>query len=243
MKHLLAIILLVFPIAVMAQTDSGMEMAVEGSHKLTKQLSVAVGAEVRTCDNFSAWDRGALSVDGTYKLSGSLKVTAGYIFLYDQNEEKINRDSEGLPRNWRPSYFSERHRFHVSLTGNMDVGRLNLSLRERWQYTYRPEKTRSRYDFEDEVWEDKIVASKAKNVLRSRLQAEYNIRKCPATPFLSAELYNAWSVEKVRYVAGVEWKLSKKHSLNAFYRYQDVRGKDEDEPNRHTIGFGYQFKL
>jgi predicted porin len=43
---------------------------------------------------------------------------------------------------------------------------------------------------------------------------------------------------------GVDWKLSKQHSLGAFYRYQVVRDDDDDnEPNIHMLGLSYKFKF
>jgi len=242
MKKLLAIITLALPLFAAAQTDSGMEFSVEGTHKFSKNLSASIGAEIRTRDNFSAWDRGTLSLDAAYKLNSNLKISAGYSFLYDQNEEKITYNEEETPNTWRPSYFGHRHRFNVSLTGNVDIGKFNVSLRERWQYTLKPETTRQRYDFDEEEWEDKTIRCKAKNVLRSRLQIEYNIRKCPITPFVSAELYNSMNLEKEKFVAGIEWKINKKQSLDAFYRYQ-TNSEDDEEPNRHIIGVGYNIKF
>lgn len=242
MRKIISIILLAIPSMLLAQTDSGMELSVEGSHKFTKKITASVNAEIRTCNDFKSWDRGSIGVDASYKLCNNLKLSAGYNFILDQNEEKINLDKDGVPANWRPSYFGERHRFNVSLTGNADIGRFNVSLRERWQYTYRPEKTRDRYDFEQDEWEAKSIESKAKNVLRSRLQVEYNIRKCPITPFANIETYNAWALEKTRFVVGAGWKLSKKQSLDLFYRYQSTTD-NEEEPNRHTVGVSYNFKF
>ena len=88
------------------------------------------------------------------------------------------------------------------------------------------------------------VKGKGKNVLRSRLQVEYDRKGLVLTPFANIEFFNAWSLQKVRYHVGVDWKLSKQHTLSAFYRYQTVRSDDDDnEPNRHIIGVGYQVKF
>ena len=39
-------------------------------------------------------------------------------------------------------------------------------------------------------------------------------------------------------------KLSKQHTVGAFYRYQTVRDDDDDnEPNLHMIGLSYKFKF
>ena len=81
-------------------------------------------------------------------------------------------------------------------------------------------------------------------MLRSRLQVEYDKKGLDVTPYINAELFNAWSLQKIRYTAGLDWKLSKQHTLGAFYRYQYVRNDDDDlEPNRHLIGVSYKFKF
>jgi opacity protein-like surface antigen len=52
------------------------------------------------------------------------------------------------------------------------------------------------------------------------------------------------SLEKVRYTVGLDWKLSKQHTLGAFYRYQHVNKDDDElETNRHLLGVSYKFKF
>ena len=117
----------------------------------------------------------------------------------------------------------------------------DLSLRERWQYTYRPETTVGRYDVDDDEWEDKVKSGKAQHVLRSRLQAGYDIPKCKVDPYASMELYHAkGGLQKIRYTAGADWKVTKQHVVSAFYRYLDSRS---DDPDMHVVGLGYKYKF
>ena len=135
----------------------------------------------------------------------------------------------------------------MSLTGEKSFGPWGFSLRERWQYTYRPEHTvAERWSYYDEDWdgEEHTYRGKGKNVLRSRLQVEYKKKGQKVVPFASAEFYNAWSLEKTRYSVGAEWRITKQHSLDLCYRYQDVRNNDFDfEPDSHILSVGYQFKF
>ena len=87
------------------------------------------------------------------------------------------------------------------------------------------QKTTTRYDFDNAKWEDTTVKGNAGHVLRSRIQAEYDIPLCTWTPNASVELYNAWSVQKVRYTIGADWKINKKNSFSIYYRFQDNRGR------------------
>lgn len=228
-----------------AQTDDcGLQLSLGASHKLNKKFTVSAEGEMRTRNDFRTMDRWSLGIDGAYKLCKHAKLSAGYTLLYDNNIEKISGDAvEGITK-WRPSYWGIRHRFNISLSGDVDWHRFTFSLRERWQYTFRPEKTVPRYDFDDEQWEDKTIKATSKNVLRSRLQVEYNIPKSKVDPYANVELFNAWSLQKVRYVIGADWKMSKKHTISAFYRYQTVNGDDDDnECNIHIVGVEYKFKF
>ena len=160
--------------------------------------------------------------------------------------EDISYKSSGAYNNWRPSYWGIRHRVHASLTGTYKFqNNLRLSLRERWQYTYRPEKTVTRWDFDNSTWEDKVRSGKGKNQLRSRLQLEYDKKKALLTPYASVELYNSWAIEKIRYTVGTDINMTKSHTFNVFYRYQNMKNVDDDvyDPDMHYIGVGYKFKF
>ena len=242
MKKLLsALILLVLALNVSAQDDFGMWYSVGAEKKIDKKLSLEAEAEFRTRNDSKTVDRWTGALDLSYKILPWLKASGGYKFLYNNNKEKITYNANGAYNNWRPSYWSTRHRLHLDLTGSLTLGDFEFSLRERWQYTYRPEATTTRYDFDNSKWEDTTVKGKGKNVLRSRLQVEYDIPHSKITPYASVELFNAWSLQKTRYTLGADWKLNKKHEIGAYYRYQNVN--DDDEPNGHVLGLSYKFKF
>ena len=246
-----------------AQSDDfGMWTSVELEKKVNKKFSLGLEAEMRTRDDAGEMDRWSLGISGSYKFTKWLKAGAGYTLLYDNNEKCSyydDEDDEGEP--WygkvkrQAQYWGIRHRVYAGLQGSVDVGRFKLSLRERWQYTYRPEKTASRdfYEYDGTTGElmelvkdesEKTYKGKGKNVLRSRLQVDYDIPSCKVDPYASVELTNAWSVQKVRYTLGAEWKIRKVHTLNFYYRYQDIRNDDFDsEPDMHILGLGYKYKF
>ena len=223
-----------------AQSEGGLLLGVEAEKTLGKDLSLNVEAGFRSRNDFRTADRWSGSVGAEYKLAKWLKADASYTFLYDNNREKLTNNY------WRPSYWDTRHRLNASLTGSYKVGNMvRLSLRERWQYTYRPEKTTQRWDFDNECWEDKVVAGKAKHQLRSRLQIEYDKKKALLTPYANVELFNSLGIESVRYTVGTDIRLTKQHSLQVYYRFKNTRNVDEDDydPDMHYLGFGYKFKL
>lgn len=240
-----SVMLLTVATAVFAQGDDfGIWTSVGVEKDLTKKWNIAAETEYRMRNDTRTADRWSLGADATYKVAKWLKASAGYTLLYDNNKENISYNEDGSYNNWRPSYWGLRHRFALSATGSIKAGRFKLSLRERWQYTYRQEKTVRRYDFDNEWWEDKVRAGKSKHLLRSRFKADYDVPKCKVDPYAEVELFNGRSLEKVRYTVGADWKIRKKHTLNFFYRYQTVNDRDDDnEANQHILGAGYTFKF
>lgn len=236
--------LLLLPCLAFAQnTDSGLEAAVSADYKLSKKASIGVEAELRTRNDFKTFDRWSLEVGGSYKLTKNIKIGAGYVLINDNNIEKINYTDDGEAiEDWTPSYWGVRHRVNVSLTESAKFGRFGVSLRERWQYTYQPEAKTKMYDFDLDDWTTTTIKGNGKNVLRTRLQLEYDINNFPVTPFASVELYNSWELDKTKYQAGLEWKISKKHSASLYYRFIDFT-KRENNPNRHVLGVTYGYKL
>lgn len=244
MRLCFVLLLLQVPTLIYAQSDEfGMWYSAGVEKKINKKMSVGVESEYRMRENMQEADRWSIGAAFEYKFVKWLKASAGYDFLWKNNREKVTYKSSGAYNNTRPSYWSARHRVHVDLTGNVDVGRFNFSLRERWQYTYRPGTTTTRYDHDNGWWEDTYVHSKGGNVLRSRLQAEYNIPSSHITPYASVELFNSWNLDKVRYTVGADWNIQKKHTVGLFYRYQDVNSDDDDDPNQHIVGLSYKFKF
>lgn len=207
---------------------------------IVNNLTGNVEGEYRTQDGFSGTERWTLSAGLDYKLCSFLKLSADYKYIQRHVESWVTKKGNIVSDYWQP-----RHRAGVALTGSYKWNRFTFSLRERYQYTYRTEQTAAKYDGDDgSQKDDEVIEAKSKHVLRSRLKAEYNIRKSGFSPFASCELYNnlsGFTHEKARYTIGTEYKINKKHSLDMFYRYVDT--SDDDDSNRHVIGIGYQFKL
>ena len=242
---LLAIALVAMSLPAAAQSEGGMLLQADAEKKVTKDLSIGLGGDFRTRDNFATVDRWSLGVNAAYKLTSWLKADAGYKLLNTNFRESYDLKSSGAYNHWCPAYWGTRHRFYASLTAGYKFRNdIRISLRERWQYTYRPETTVERWDYDDEQWEDKVRSALGKNQLRSRFQIEYQPKDCRLAPYASAELYNSWSIEKTRFTVGSDIRLSKQHSLNVFYRYQKSNGTDDDDnPDMHYIGLGYKFKF
>lgn len=214
------------------------------SAALKKSFGKSWGAdaeiEYRTHNHLSSSERLTFGISGEYKYRW-LKVDAGYKYMHGHTLEETTRKGNIIP-----PYWIGRHRVYASLTGKLKLGRFELSLRERYQFTHRLGKWVPKYASDGETQKsDEWVSPKDKHMLRSRIAAEYNIRKSRFTPFASVELYNdlssSFGVEKIRYTVGSEFKINKKNRLELFYRF--IQGVSEGTDNMNVIGVGYSFKL
>ena len=243
-KQLIASLLLVicsafFPTPSLAD-DAGLIVSAGASRKLSKKMNAGFEVEFRSRNHFRTAERVNVGADISYKLLPWLKAGVGYNLLIENNREDLTFHDDNTYNNWRPSYWGVRHRFNVTLTGSYKVQRVELSLRERWQYTYRPSKIIDNFDFDEGEWEDYEVVGKGKNVLRSRLQLEWDIPKCKYDPYASVEFHTSKKLEKTRIIGGVNYSFKKKHSFKLYYRYQLTNG---DDPNIHMLGMGYTYKF
>ena len=163
-KIIIAAALAALSMPATAQSESGLVVEAEAEKRITKDLSLGIGGDFRTRNDFKTIDRWSLGLSLNYKLASWLKADAGYKLLNTNFREDIDYDKSGDYNHWQPSYWGLRHRLYASLTGSYKFGSgIKISLRERWQYTYRPEKTVQRWDFDDEQWEDKVRHGTAKN--------------------------------------------------------------------------------
>ena len=229
-----------------ASDDLGMWFGAGITKKVAKQLSVSVDGEWRLKDNISATDRFVIGASVAYKPMKWLKMEGGYKYLHTRWAAE---ESAGGGKYYN-TYWYPRHRVYAGVEGRMKTARWTFSLRERWVYTYRPEFDRHYMDIDPSSDTFGEISSKARdgaaeNVLRSRLAVEYNIRKCPLTPFGSVELYNSWNVEKIRYSVGADYNLSKHQNVKVYYLFQDRKNHslDDETIDQHVIGvsYGYSF--
>ena len=79
-----------------AQSDDfGLDFSLEAQKKFSKQWSMSLEGEYRTRDNTKTSDRWSLGLGVDYKVAKWLKASAGYTFLYDNNEKISYFDSAG----------------------------------------------------------------------------------------------------------------------------------------------------
>ncbi|MBE6303309.1 MAG: DUF2490 domain-containing protein [Bacteroidales bacterium] len=242
--------------------DFGVWTSIDASKKLSDKIKLGLEGEFRTTDGLKIVDRRSLGVGLSYKPYKWLKADVGYIFMNAYEPEKTSIKDEfaegKYDYNVDNAYRVNKERLYLSVTGSFDVGRLEFSIRERLQYTYtHPAATmedKHRWEREGGVdgpikevvdTDAEYKGSKNNTTLRSRLTVKWDIRKCPIKPFVSAELFtrvDEWRFhDKIRYRAGVDYKIDKDNSVSLFYIYQNAN--DDDEPAGHAIGASYSFDL
>lgn len=204
-----------------AQNDLGSSLSADITKKVLPGLSLSLEEDFRLRDNFGTADRFSTTLDVSYKPWKYLKLGGAYN-LINYNHEK---------KGWEV-----RHRYYFYATGLYTFDRFTVSLRERFQST-------KRVDVE-------ATAKRAnpKLYLRSRLEVEYDIRKCKFEPFASVELYNTLNdpqgnkMDKLKYTAGSKYKIDKRNTLQLYYRY--INFTDDDEADgHHMVGLGYSYKF
>ena len=118
--------------------------------------------EARLKNNLGSVDKILSGLGVEYEPLKYLKAGVEYVFVNDNDLE----DGWGI-----------KHRLNVNVTGTWEVGRFELSLRERVRFQFRSDST-NRYEKPDPFI-----------TLRSRLKAAYDIRRSHWKPYVFAELY------------------------------------------------------
>lgn len=276
-RILFATVLFVTPAHIVNAQEAGDEFGIWGtfefSKKVNKKTKFVIDAEVRSIEAVNDIERIAIGAKLDYKIKEwkdlgksksqfEIKANAGYYFIYGHtlSEKSLKEYKEEVGEynyNIDDGYWAARNRVYITLTGEYKVGRFEISLRERLQYTHTSSATtnETKYRWEQQgglggEWvstENTTPEFKeAKNnlSLRSRINIKYDIPNCKINPFVSAELYtrlDKWQLfDKARYRAGASYKINKKNSISLYYLYQDVNGND---PDGHAIGFEYSIDL
>jgi hypothetical protein len=230
-----------FAIGSFAQGDDfGLWTSADFKKKLFPGFDATIGGEMRTRDDSKKFERWAATAGMDYEVMKHLKIDGGYVFIYKNVAGRTT--SKG---NYVSSFWSPRHRLYLSATGDIDFGRINLSLRERYQYTYRTSKSVSKYDSDGSQKDDEEITGKCYNILRTRPMIKYDIPHSNFKPYASFEAFNSLNrngaIDKIRIKAGTIFKVNKHHAFDFFYVFQNH--SDDDEPRGHAIGLGYTYKL
>lgn len=270
LKKLVALAVLMTVSINVTASDFGTWLGAEAEKKVGK-FSFELGAGFRAQNNMKSVERWDASFGISYKPFKFLKFAVGYNYIYQYRiEEKRNhydeyeqayedRPSEIIREydgyNINKPYWRSKNRFKFDITGDVNIGRFNISLRERYQFTHMNHVyySRDKYRLNGATGEvyfkettKELKETRNNNRLRSQLKVEYDIRKCKITPYASIEFFNeldeAFILGKTRVRAGGDIKINKENKISVGYVYQDERDADIGE-TQHAIEISYKLKF
>lgn len=235
-------LLFLFVSAISAEAQS---IWASGEFKYGISPKWGAGAEIeyRTTNNLESTDRWTFAAGGEFKPWKFIKFDAGYKYILHHSSEKTTKKGNIIP-----PYRTDRHRFYISAVGKLKLGRFEFSLRERYQFTRRVGKYVPKFASDGVTpKDDEWIESDNKNILRSRIGCEWNIKKSRFNPFANIELHDnpeeKFAVEKIRFTIGSDYKINKHNSFELFYRYIHTPSGKNTEDRGHVIGVSYTFRL
>ncbi len=201
--------------------------------KIAKGLHLNAEYELRTRESLAGVERHQASIGLDYKVCDYFKVGGEYIFIGHFNS------SDEL---------KARHRFSLNLTGQYDAGPWRFSLREKLQLTHKtydvnpyqevlnPLQLKSRF----------VVKYRALNKIEPYAYFEvrniFNAPRCSATWSETSKEYTDYKflgyddayINRLRGALGLEWELSKQHSLDFTAMYNWTRDLEIDTNKKGT---------
>lgn len=210
-----------------AQTDVdldsefGARLSATIDKKITRGLHVSLEEEVRMDNNFSSFERFHTTLGISYKVNDYLKVGAGYAL--------INKwDSESS------AFKSARHRFMVDATGSLRFGDWRLSLKERFQATYRSGDM-------NEYQNPRTALS-----LKSRLKLQYKgFRRID--PYAYVELRNTLNAPAIKATYNESTDTWGYYQNNTFYQKGGegwfLDGFNSAYINRLRFALGFEYRI
>ena len=183
--------------AIAQESDFGTWISVELEKKLTDKLRLEFEEEIRIFQNLSEIDRFGTSLGASWTFNKFFRMGTAYSWLY---KNRVNLDE-----------WEHRHRLILYARGRIKADRFTLTLRERFQSTYRDESIEGfKYN--------------PRNYLRSRFEASYDIKGSKVAPYTSVEMYYQLNnpkgneIDNMRYTLGAEWPLSGTLTIDNFVR-------------------------
>lgn len=261
--------MLLMPLCSLAQDNYSTWMSANMEKDLCKQFSLNAELGVRTNDK-ARYDIG---IGAEYKPIKYLKIGVGYSFIEREGPTEDHYTQDGIWNGYnKTGSWVRAHRAIADVAGTVKAWKwLRISLRERYQFTHRPEQTvdnrKVRYDILydgngnymglDELPDitdgEKIKDALNDHVLRSRLKFEVDKKGWRFSPYISGEVHNSISnsmeIEKVRAMIGTDYRISKHHSIGAAYvitfdlRDDQSSALEDTNERMHACSLNYKYSF
>ncbi len=221
-RYIILVVFLTFVFVALckAQTthDFGMWISAGVEKKLSADWNAGIGTELRTKHKREYIDRWKLDIHSMYRIHQHFKLGAAYEF-------HIKNQATGSE-----TISLQHHRFMADVVPAMSAGGwLHLSLRERYQYTYRM----ARHD----------IDASHEHHLRSRIKAVIATPELKWEPFASAEVFNnmgeRFAIDEIRLTAGTGYRFSPHHSVNIGYMLNLKKSTGSPDKMLHVLTTEY----
>jgi hypothetical protein len=187
------------------------------THKIVKHLDAEIRVGVRTSGYASQIDQVFLEGGLQYKFSDYVSVEGSY---------RLSNKNEG-----DAGYFY-RHKLFIDTKFSVPAGRFDFSGRLRLQ------RTSETYIRDDDDLNSDYIG-------RFKLKARYDIPHLPVKPFVYYEgfmpLERGAGIQKTRFSAGADIKLTNKTGLEAGYIFQ--KSCDSSDPSNNILSLSMKFKF
>ena len=251
--------------AITKNWDVGLDMEYRAQNKA--RFSAGIGTSYKVCKY--------LKFGINYNFLYSYKPDK----FKDKNEGEVGSEYWEIGYNHTPEHWYPRNRFSAEAIGSIKLWKwLKVSLRERYQLTHSRARTveklkhrviyEKKYDFDDDwneiSWYEETVTDETEpkeypsytdQVLRSRIKLEYDKKRFPFSPFISAEAHNSVTVgdhmllQKVRAAIGSSYKFRKHNEVSLSYiitfNMYDIEDnvvvRQHDKKHAICIGYKYSF--
>lgn len=230
--------LFILPANASANDDEfGISIAPSVETKIIDVISVSLEGEVRSRDMSRELERLALGMYVGYKPFQYAKAEIGYTFI-DQHKPEYT-DAEGIHTE---KYWAPKHELEASLFGYLPIGVMEISVRERYEYTIHQEVSAKQWSETEEAKQSAVVKkSKTEHVLRSRIQISAKIPKTSVSTYGSLDIYNnladSGELFNFRVIYGCDYAITNAHKIGLYWRGDLFYGKT----NHYLLGVKYRF--
>ncbi len=199
-------------------SDFGIWYEANVEKSLGKKFELSGSLNVRTFEDASTIDKAFAEFGGSYDPNRYIGFAGSY---------RIGRYLE------KDDLYHPGQQFFADIKGSLPVSDLEFSTRLRLQVT---ERTNVKHETGETSYDGRI-----------KLKCRYRIPHFPVDPYLSFETFtplfrsSGQFIAKSRSSAGFDYKISKKHLLEAEYTYQ--RDNTPHLKIAHLVTLGYTFRF
>jgi hypothetical protein len=197
----------------------GMWYGLNAEYSINKKFEADLSGSLRTYNQGKNIEQSFLEGGLTYKFNKYFSSSLSYRFT-----EKIERNQNFYPR----------HKLFISAKGTLPAGNFSFSTRLMLQY-------------QNKTYIEKLSDEIPEYALRVKLKAIFGIPSFPVNPYLYYESFSGLNgtsthiIDKERFSAGIELKITQKHSVDLEYILQ--RDFEPNIFNLNIISLNYNFKF